>query len=309
MKTIKSILAVATILTLSSCSLFKDYAYQDYAAKPISTPSSTLKDIKKQLLQEDYVSDKCVPIVTGTQCKSERNASTAGLIAVSDELCQEHVKTIFGNEAAYNLTLGSFTNLFAGAATVAGSKGAKTLFSSIALFTNAERSLVNETVYKTMLVTSVTRKIREGRVEKRNAILLRMRSDDIYQYTLNESLADVMAYHITCSFMYGLERALEEGTENGAARKRLVFERDLQKAVNEYDVRIKLFEIKDITKTTDPQALALKARIELLNKQLNTLDSVDAAGGKDATSDKAETPADTKSAEPAKEVNPAAAKK
>jgi hypothetical protein len=298
----KLVCLVFIISTFSACSTLKEYAYRDYGVAPLKPSDSSLSEIKEELKStflECNSDNKCKQSELPNN-KPQRNAATAGLIIVSDELCQEHVRSIFGNEAAYNLTFGTLTNLFAGAATVAASKGAKTLFSSIALFSNAERSLVNETVYKTMLVTTVTKKIKEGRTEKRIAILQRMRNDDIEQYTLNESISDVMDYHNTCSFMYGLERALEEGTENGAVRKKLVLQREVQNLVNEYDVRTKLLTIKGSNGATDtppdpndPQLSALKVRIDLLNKQINNLGATEA---KDDAS-KADTNSDTKVSE------------
>jgi hypothetical protein len=200
----------------------------------LSSKGSQLSEIKKILINETAVKPECFDAAaSNTECKNQRNASIAGLMVISDEMCVAHVKTIYGNETAYNLTFGSLTNLFAGAAIVAGTQGAKTLFSGIALFSNAERSLINETVYKTMLVTSISKKIREGRLEQRNSMIKRMRENTITDYTMNEAVSNVMEYHNTCTFMFGLEKALEEGNQNGTELKKIAMERQLQKLTME----------------------------------------------------------------------------
>jgi len=76
------------------------------------------------------------------------------------------MKTILGNEAAFNIVTCTLTNGFSGAATIVAGEITKSVLSGAAFFSNAERSLVNETVYKSELVTAVTKKIRETRGTK-----------------------------------------------------------------------------------------------------------------------------------------------
>lgn len=222
---------------LVGCASTKDWAMQDYAATPLSEAAKSgptaLTSIKASLISNSAVPQACFENGDESTCRGPRNAATAGLMAASDEICVTHVRTIYGNEAAYNLTLGTMTNLFAGAAAIAEQASKKSLFSGLALFSSAERSLINETVYKTMLVTAVSRKIREGRLEHRNAILTKLRNETVASYSLTEGVLDVLAYHHTCSFMYGLEKALEEGNQNGTERRKLMLEAELRRLLAE----------------------------------------------------------------------------
>lgn len=276
---LRTILTALLVVGLTGCA--KIGLYNDYSVAPLSSAKSKLSDIKNvlktELVNNDKFDSACFDATAATTtCKNQRNAATAGLMAVSDELCVEHVRSIFGNDAAYNLTFGTITNLFAGAATVAGTRGAKTLFSGIALFSNAERSLVNETVYKTMLATAISKKIREGRIEQRNTIVKHMREDTIEIYTMNEAISNVMEYHNTCSFMYGMEKTLEEGNQNGTELKKLALERQLNKLELEKKLReAELRQEKDKTCIDDVVCNGLSPRITALHQSIQALETPD----------------------------------
>lgn len=276
----RSILMVFVVTNLSGCV----WMYQGYSVKPLSKESSTLTDIKEMLQRElkgkNPIDESCFNAnTTAYECQGQRNAAVAALMATSDELCLEHARGIYGNEAAYNLGFGTLTNVFAGAATFTGGAAAKEILSSLALISNAERSLINETVYKTMLVTSVSKKIREGRLEQRNAMIKRMRSDNITDYTMNEALLNVLEYHNTCSFMYGLEKALEDGNQNGTELKKLALERQLQKLNLEKKIREKeLDALKGSNPSfdqNDSDWSGLNSRVKALHEAIQALEAPD----------------------------------
>lgn len=174
---------------------------------------------KKDKKEGNKVPETCFNLTAETsqndlaECHKKRNVIVSDLIAISDEMCQEHLQTIFGNDALFNVTTGTLTNVFSGAAALSGglASGTRSLLSGLALFSNAERSLVNETVYKTMLATAITKKIGETRKKQREAIIqsLKENPDPIHL-----ALLDVIDYHQTCSFMFGLQKALDEGTQD-----------------------------------------------------------------------------------------------
>ncbi|MFD0913868.1 hypothetical protein [Methylophilus luteus] len=260
--------------------------------KPAETTSSNVTNMselrrvlnfKKTLHEEKIITELCA---SNDRCsKEERNAVAAGLMVVSDNICNEHVKTIFGNDAAFNLGFGTATNLFAGAATVAASTGAKTLFSALALFSNAERSLVNETVYKTMISTAITAKIRESRKGLRTTIINNLDTKDNDEYVFDRAIQDVIEYHNSCSFINGLELALKEGTQNNSANKRLTLNQTLRSVSLDYDTRKAQFISRNKDKSeseieamleADEYAKGLKNRIISLQNALKTLESTDA---------------------------------
>lgn len=268
--------------TLPSCGGLQSKLYSGYSAKKLDDSNVTsLSKIKNQLIKapegENATTSDAVKACyySGSnteECRNRRNQSVVGLITVADELCLEHFRSIYGNEASYNLLFGSLTNLFAGAATVAGGEGTKTLLAGLAAFSSAERSLINETVYKTMVAQAVTIKIREAKTEQRKEILKKIKTD-ISHYTMDESLLDAIEYHQTCSFMFGLEKALEEGTKNNSDTKRMNTRNALQQKL-----RLTLIELDDRKKlkanetATDPQVIKLTERVNALNDQIKAID-------------------------------------
>lgn len=272
------LLLVVPVLT--GCAGMHDTLYRGYSVDPLlpESPSeiASLTQItmfKKALTKEGVVSENCVSDLGCTL--SEKSAVVVGLMAASDRQCNEHVKSIFGNDAAYNLGFGTATNLFAGAATVAGSIGAKTLFSSIALFSNAERSLVNEVVYKTMLGTAITTKIKESRLATKQHIWARL-EDSSAEYPLDIAIHDVVDYHYQCSFMNGLELALKEGTQKTSTQNRidslnksLVL---LKMHLDNRHAELKKDQNADHIIQTDPFYSSIKNQIDAIGKELVKLE-------------------------------------
>jgi hypothetical protein len=240
------VLALASSVWLSGCaSIAQDRLYRDYAAKSLSKDATASYVTLTTALQAGQGPEgKDAPLVPSAcfgvrieaaqaaTCTAQRNQAIAALVIGSDELCVDHRKTIYGNEASWNISLGTLTNLFAGAAAVVTAEKSKTLLAALALFSNSERSLINETVYKQMLITAVDRKIVEMRDTRMQAVYVALKQD-INAYTMHEALRDVIALHSTCSFMNGLQKALEEGTQAGAAQRILRLKASLQSATTE----------------------------------------------------------------------------
>jgi hypothetical protein len=61
----------------------------------------------------------------------------------------------------------------------------KSIFSALAMFSNSERSLVNEVVYKQILVPAVDSKIQQTRDTKARAIAQHLKDDDLTTYPLS----------------------------------------------------------------------------------------------------------------------------
>ena len=200
---------------LQACT--KQRLYGDYAVAPLKydLEARSYGQLVKALREgtKPLVPGECfgVDAPESFACEQKRNMVIGDLVAFSDELCEQHMKTIFGNEAAFNIATGTLTNVFSGAATVVGGAVAKSALSAAAFLSNSERSLVNETIYKSVLVPAVARKIEAIRTEKRDKIRGELeRSHNAYP--IHIALLDVIEYHRSCSFMLGLQRALEEGT-------------------------------------------------------------------------------------------------
>lgn len=91
-------------------------------------------------------------------CTTQRNMAVAALVIASEEACLTHHRSMYGQDAAWNIGLGTLTNVFAGAASVVSAERPKSVLAALALFSNSERSLINETAYKQMLISAVDKK-------------------------------------------------------------------------------------------------------------------------------------------------------
>lgn len=165
------------------------------------------------------IAETCFSQPADPTCTSQRNRMVSTLVIASEYECLEHRRSIYGRDAAWNIGLGTLTNVFAGAASVVTYQKHRPIFAALALFSNSERSLVNETVYKQMLITAVDKKIMELREQKMVALHASLKLP-MSDYSASEALRDVVLFHSTCSFMTGLQKALDEGTQTPDAADR-----------------------------------------------------------------------------------------
>lgn len=277
------ILFVSASFTLAGCGLMpKEQLYSGYAAAPLqynkdSQATRLIAAIRKKSDSDDgLIEAGCFDIPTAPadegKCRQQRNMAILTLLTESDLLCQEHVKSIFGNEAAFNITTGTITNVAAGAAAISASPAAQSALSGIAFLSNAERSLVNETVYKNMLITAVTKKISESRSNLRTELNAKFPLDT-GTYTPLQSIGDVLAYHQTCSFMYGLQKALDEGTQPSAETRRIRLEQD--KRDLETYIQMRKTELanqkRNVEIASDKGIRGANARIDAIEEELLAL--------------------------------------
>lgn len=290
MRVATGLIGVSFLVLVVGCSVlpWQSSLYSDYAVGELKVDKDSASVKLKQAITKKDASDTerlvdadCfnVPIdktsgSTAARCQQQRNAAVVVLLNASDDMCQAHFKTIFGNEASFNIMSGSITNLAAGLATGIGSITAKTALSGVAFFSNAERSLVNETVYKNLLINAVTTKIREARDTKVVAIIPGNLTKDIDSYPMLMAVRDVINYHYACSFMFGLEQALKEGTQPTLESRKIKLEQERQRLALELTVKTKA--LKD-AKRTDPEIdkdkdiVGLRDRLGALDAELVNL--------------------------------------
>ena len=217
--------AFLAFLPLLGCSSL----YNGYSVRPLemTADSSYIKLTKELQIKTDekpaLIDASCFGSTIDTtkvlDCTSQRNMAIAALVMASEDACMVHRRSMYGREAGWNIGLGTLTNLFAGAASVVSVERSKSILAALALFSNSERSLINETVYKQMLVTAVDKKIVEMRDEKMRGIYTSLKKDDIAAYSIHEALRDLIVLHNKCSFIDGLEKALQEGTQDTSTAK------------------------------------------------------------------------------------------
>ncbi|MFM5393161.1 hypothetical protein ACEUAB_03235 [Aeromonas veronii] len=260
---------IAVTLSMSGCSLV-DKGTEGYAIDPLKPAGSGFSDSAMALCQatattpvgatNNVEGGNYSTALCGTPEK--RNAAISRLMIASEEQCLVHRRHIYGNEAVANGTLGTFTNIFAGAAAVVTPETTKSILAALALFTNSERSLLNETVYKQMLVTAVDKKIVEQRQAKAEKIVAKMQKS-VTDYSFEQATFDVMDFHSSCSFMEGLRLALEEGT-NGAEYKKITEQQRL---------RADIAQVNQDIRTNDDEGYEkeLIKRREILMGKLNEL--------------------------------------
>ena len=275
------------LMAASGCSMLglQESLYSDYGVRELNVngDSASVK-LKAAITKSDankagLVDADCftVPIDMAAdanrpmKCQQQRNAAIVTLLTASDDMCQAHFKTIYGNDASFNIVTGSITNLASGIATAAGGLTAKSALAAVAFFANAERSLVNETIYKNLLVTAVTMKIREVRDAKAMAIIPGKLKEPINDYPMLMAIHEIISYHYTCSFMFGLEKALKEGIQSTADSRRVKLEQERQFVEFQLATKIKsLTEAKVTPENFDSDVAykGLKDRLLALDAEL-----------------------------------------
>jgi len=236
MRPVLGFLLVTLGLLLSGCQTYDRHAHAGYSAQPLDAAAiDASKDIFlaiRDLKLDDahaLVPGDCFDPTRATDalCLSARAQTVAVLSMATETLCLEHRRSIYGREATANIALGTLTNLFAGSAAIATAGNAQAVLGALALFSNSERSLMNETVYKTMIVTAVDDKIVE--IMKTQAAQIRSNLDlPIGKYGMAQAVMDVVHLHASCSFMEGLRLALSEGTRGSTASKVLTLRQTLE---------------------------------------------------------------------------------
>lgn len=217
---------IFSCLSLSACVPDRNF-YRGYSSPEIdATITAPVDTIMKALLEGDESKTGRGPIITlqcanagtavndPTRCIAQRNDAIYTLMTGSEQFCLIHRRSIYGRDASFNITAGTLTSLFAGISTVVTPTVTKSIFSALAMFTNSERSLVNEVVYKQMLVPAVDSKIVQTRDTKARAIAQHLKNDDLTTYPLSRAINDFMEFHNSCSFMEGLRLALADGVQN-----------------------------------------------------------------------------------------------
>ncbi|MFM0521699.1 MULTISPECIES: hypothetical protein [Caballeronia] len=244
------------------------------ASAPVAASSAGAKE-----LQEIY----------RQSCLVQRNFIVTDLMSKSRAACEAHKATIFGNEASWNIALGTLTNVFTGTAAVVGGPMGKSILSALGLFSNATRSLINEEVYQKLLAPAIAVKIDEIRTAKASDIRTKLSgnsSTTLSDYPMQTALLDVMEYHDDCSFMLGLQTALREGTGSSINSKYAVLKRTEQDLSSAIDLRTTTVRSNapkgaddkaiDALLNSDKMLIQLNTRLTAVGAQLQALEGLQA---------------------------------
>ncbi|HEV7241844.1 MAG TPA: hypothetical protein VGQ36_21615 [Thermoanaerobaculia bacterium] len=143
-----------------------------------------------------------------------RNRFQSALMDASDRKCEVHRAAVMSTASSVNLGLGWLSAAFAGASPLIVPTLTKNVFAAAAGLATTSRSLVNEEVYKQLLVTSILQAIESERdgvaadIERKRALLPN-------DYSVDDALRDAQIFHSKCSFYIGLV-ALSEAVEEKA---------------------------------------------------------------------------------------------
>lgn len=218
-------LAAATILATGCSSIDKSvskgYGAMEMSALPLGNLQEVLNNASKKMYQlEGSTPDhegykKFVSCVNGTnaettECQQIRNTLSTTLVMASDQACNEHLKSMYGRDAGWNLGLGSLAALLSTSAAVASPAAAQNYAAASAFFIG-ERALTNEVVYKNQLIPVIHEKIQQQRSKLYDNLNAKF-AKPIKEHPFGAALIDVSNYHYTCSFMLGLQLALKEGS-------------------------------------------------------------------------------------------------
>lgn len=279
----KTILIVV-ILGLCGCGAMgslHDKAVSGYAVQPLTAESI---EPSRQLINAiktggdgfEPVSAICfstvVPTANVAECTQARNQMVSGLMAGSNAICEKHKTYIYGNDAISNITFGTLTSLFSGASAVANPESTKTVLAALALFSNSERSLVNETVYKQMLVTQIGAKVDQLRTSAKSEIDLSLKSD-INAFGMNQAINGIVNYHSQCSFMNALQAAVSDGA--APSQKVKVSEMKAKLAALAVEIRTIPISERGAGQLRQFEYDALNSRYSALSKKIEALESSD----------------------------------
>ncbi len=244
------------------------------------------EEAKKKAREDNsnrFLEKKCfdVPVITPADepsCRQQRNAAVATLLIASDEMCQDHLKGIFGKDAVFNMTAGSVAIMASGLGTIVNGVAAKTALSGVSTLASGERALGNEVVYRNMIVPAITKKIREARTQKGAAMIPGNFAKGMDEYPMAMAFRDVVDYHGTCSFMYGLEKALDEGSQANLETKKAKLEQDKQNLELYIDNRRNKFQEggRGTELAADAGSNGAKARVQAIEQQLLALENATA---------------------------------
>lgn len=194
-------------ITQASDDTFKVDKFAVYRTdSEITSSSNSGEDLKKQ---PDTISITQIDSYQKPASVSSRNELLNFLVARSNEKCESHKAKIVGYNSIINFGASGATTLLAGAgAIVAGPVGARVL-SAGAAATSATQSHFNENFYQNLIGPAINREIDA----KRNAVLEEIktkRNKTIEEYSKDDVVNDVLAYHDECSFYRGLQYLTQE---------------------------------------------------------------------------------------------------
>lgn len=227
-------------------------------------PKTICPYVPEKRLTENQNQDAGVNAETGSEMEtntkdtantSEKNDNqkelrqcAASYEIASDKICTVHLSKIFGNRAVTNATLG----IVASGAGIAGglvSGTAANALSGSSGFLTADRSILNEEIYRNYVAEAIIKEIIDNRKTlKANILTDIVKGDKSASGILGEQevLQRVLEYHDACSFYAGLTSLIGKAGVSGQSTS------DVKKNLDNQIVTLK-DKIKEITAQIDKE--------------------------------------------------------
>jgi hypothetical protein len=132
-----------------------------------------------------------------------RNRLGAILIKKSDDICTLELGRLVANEGTANAALTTLDSFFSTAATIVTGEQAKSILSGLAGAANTGRTTLRAEVYRNALSTAIARAITNERAKQMAGIQQKL-TKGTADYTVDQMIVDVNAYHQICSFYRGI---------------------------------------------------------------------------------------------------------
>ncbi len=146
-----------------------------------------------------------------------RNRLSAVLLTHADNVCVVEKGRLIARSSGVNFSLSLATTALAAASTIVGGEQAKTILSGLATTASGTRDNVNATFYRNQITQAITKAIDTERQEIRTQIEGK-RTLSKEQWTVDEMIRLVNAYHQACSFEHGLQALLDASVDASGAQ-------------------------------------------------------------------------------------------
>ena len=193
-----------------------------------------------------------------------RNRLQHQILIRSHEICTFHKAAILSNSAFISFTTGLGSTILSGAAAALGGEAALSMLSSAV---SATGTAVKANFYQDLLAAAIVKEIDKLRQMELERFLDRQ-TESIADYTIDEAIRDVNAYHLKCSFFEGVVSLGKEKVDKPMTRKEI--DEEIGKLEKEQKELRKVF--MDTTDTySDAQKRAAKLRSNLDETRILTL--------------------------------------
>lgn len=137
------------------------------------------------------------------QSHDTRNFLAIQFMLVSDNLAERHKALLLGNYAVTNSVLGILISTAGGLAAIMKPATTKSALGAGAAVLNSTKSTLNSELFLNQLATTIVAAIDKERKKLRDAIEPKLKLK-VEEYSIDQAMLDVQAYHDAGSFTHGL---------------------------------------------------------------------------------------------------------